>query len=89
MNKVRLYGFEGCPYCEELKGLFEENEIDFTYVDIELVENVNEGEKIMKMSKSDSVPIVLVKKVLLAPEVSFKSIPEALELTKKFLSEEK
>jgi glutaredoxin len=89
MKKVRLYGFDGCPYCQELKGLFIENDIDHDYVDINLEENREEAEKVMKVGKTENVPVVLVNKVVLAPEVSFKSIPEALQLTKKFLSEEK
>ena len=58
MNNVRLYGFEECPYCQELKEFYENDNINFTYVDINLDENN-----------------------------SFKSIKEALELTKKFLND--
>ena len=86
MKKVRLYGFEECPYCQELKKLYEDNNIDFTYVDIELESNKEETARIMEIGKTDSVPIILVNKTLLSPEVSFKSISEAHELTKKFLN---
>ena len=72
MNNVRLYGFEECPYCQELKEFYENDNINFTYVDINL---------------DEMVPIVLVNKTILSPDNSFKSIKEALELTKKFLND--
>ena len=87
MNNVRLYGFEECPYCQELKELYENNNINFTYVDIDLDKNKEETKKIMEIGKSDSVPIVLVNKTILSPDNSFKTIKEALELTKKFLND--
>ena len=43
----------------------------------------------MELGKTESVPIILVNKTLLSPEISFKSIDEAFDLTKKFLSQEK
>ncbi len=86
-NKIRLYGFESCPYCKELMGLYDKNELEYDYVDIDLDVYKKEVEQIMKLANSESVPIILVNKTLLSPEISFKSIDEALELTKKFLSE--
>ena len=86
MKKVRLYGFEECPYCQELKEIYEKDNIDFDYIDINLDENKEEIKRIMEIGKTDSVPIVLVNKTILSPEVSFKSIKEAHELTKKFLN---
>tara|TARA_R110001632_G_scaffold56589_3_gene138514 strand:+ start:49 stop:312 length:264 start_codon:yes stop_codon:yes gene_type:complete len=87
MKIVRLYGYDECPYCQELKNLYEKNNIDFTYIDVEDSENKEEFERIMKIGKSDSVPIILVNKTILAPENSFKTINEALQLTNKFLNE--
>lgn len=89
MSKVRLYGFKDCPYCQDIRGKFDNGNIDYHYVDIELKENQKEVDKIMKIGKTDSVPIILVNKTLLSPEISFKSIDEAFDLTKKFLSQEK
>jgi glutaredoxin len=83
---VRLYGFEECPFCQELKGLFDEENIEYDYIDIELPEYEEETKRVMEIGKTDSVPIVLVNKTILSPEISFKSIPQALELTKKFLN---
>jgi glutaredoxin len=83
---VKLYGFEDCPYCQELKGLFDTNSIEYTYVDVIADENEKEVEKIFKLTKQESVPVVLVNKTLLAPDKSFKSVSEAYELTLKFLN---
>ena len=87
MNRLRLYGYDSCPYCQELKELYEKNNLDFTYIDIDLEENKAEFNKVMKIGKTDSVPVVLVNKTILSPDISFKSIEEAFELTKKFLNE--
>lgn len=89
MNRIRLYGFEACPYCQELKERFDNDNLDYVYIDIELKEYEAEVKKVMEIGKTESVPIILVNKVILSPEVSFNSIEEAFNLTKKFLSEEK
>jgi len=86
MKKVRLYGFEECPFCQELKELFDKENIEYDYIDIDLPQYEEEVKKVMEIGKTDSVPIVLVNKTILSAEISFKSIPEALELTKKFLN---
>ena len=41
----------------------------------------------MEIGKTESVPIILVNKVVLSPEISFTTIKQAVNLTKKFLSE--
>jgi glutaredoxin len=87
MNKIKLYGYDNCPYCQELKKLYQNDNLVFEYVDIELEENKAEFEKIMKIGKTDSVPVILVNKTILSPEISFKSIQEAFELTKKFINQ--
>ena len=87
MKRVKLYGYESCPYCQELKEHYEKNNITFTYVDINLDENKAEFKKIMEIGKTDSVPVVLVNKTILSPDISFKSITEAFNLTKKFLND--
>jgi len=83
---IRLYGFDGCPYCDELKGLFDKNNVAYTFVDVTLDENERESNKIFKITKDESVPVVLVNKTILAPDSSFKSIQEAYDLTMKFLN---
>lgn len=82
---IRIYSIPECPYCTELKEILTQEGVEFTDVDVNLPENEEEYDKIHEMTKSDEVPIVLVKKQLLVPNVSFKSIREAADLTKKFL----
>ncbi len=83
---VTIYGFKECPYCTELKDILTTEGVEFKDVDISLPENTEEFNKIMEITKADEVPIVKVGKQLLIPNVSFKSIKEAAELTKKFLA---
>jgi glutaredoxin 3 len=82
---IRIYSIPECPYCTELKEILTQEGVEFTDVDVNLPENEEEYNQIHEMTKSDEVPIVLVKKQLLVPNVSFKSIREAADLTKKFL----
>jgi len=83
---VRIYSIQECPYCTELKEILSAEGIDFTDVNVNLPENEEEYNKIHEITKSEEVPIVRVKNQLLVPNVSFKSIREAAELTKRFLA---
>ena len=87
MSKVRVYGFEECPFCEELKKMYDDNHISYHYVDINDEKNDKEVNKIMELGKSESVPIILVNKTILSPENSFNTIKEAYLLTNRFLSQ--
>lgn len=83
---VRIYTIDSCPYCTELKNLLTKEGVAFTEVNVDLPENEKEYNQIHEMTNSDEVPIVKVGKQLLVPNVSFKSIKQAAELTKKFLA---
>jgi glutaredoxin len=83
---IKLYGFDDCPYCQELKNMYDENGVKYTYVDVTLDENEREINKVFELTRDESVPVVLVNKTLLAPDSSFKTIGEAYELTLKFLN---
>lgn len=85
MNKVTIYTMSECPYCTELKNLLEQENIEYRNVDVDLAENQEEFEQILKASKAEEVPILRIEKQLFIPNVSFKTIAEAVELTKKFL----
>jgi glutaredoxin len=82
---VRLYTIQNCSYCSELKGLLEAQGINFIEIDVNKDENQEEYKKIHEMTKSDDVPLVKVGERILVPNISFFSIKEAAELTKKFL----
>jgi glutaredoxin 3 len=85
MDKVRIYSIPECPYCTELKEILTQEGIEFTDVNVNLPENEKEYDQIHEVTKSEEVPIVLVGKQLLVANVSFQSIRECADLTKKFL----
>lgn len=82
---VKIYSIPECPYCTELKDILTKEGIEFVDVNVNLPENEAEYNKLHEITKSDDVPIVKVGKQLLVPNVSFRSIREAADLTKKFL----
>lgn len=84
---VRVYTMEGCPYCDKLKGLLKDDDIEFKEIDINDKKYKLEFSKIMEISGADSVPIVIVKKKILIPEKSFMTIEEGFEIIKKLLNE--
>lgn len=82
---VKIYSIPECPYCTELKDILTKEGVEFQDVNVNLPENEAEYNKLHEITKSDDVPIVKVGKQLLVPNVSFRSIREAADLTKKFL----
>ena len=84
-SKVTIYTMGNCPYCAELKELLTTENIEFNDIDIFDKEHEKEVGEIMEASKAEEVPIVRIEKQLFIPNVSFKSIKEAVELTKKFI----
>jgi glutaredoxin 3 len=86
MVRVRVYSIPECPYCTELKEILQNEGIEFIDVNVNLDENQEEYDKVYEITKSDEVPIVLVNKQFLIPNTSFKTIKEAANLTKKFLT---
>lgn len=87
MEKIKLYSTPTCPYCTELKGLLTKEGIEFKDINVNLPENQAEFLKLHEITKSDDVPIIKVGKKLLVPNVSFKSIHEGFEITKKLMIE--
>ena len=82
---VRIYSIPDCPYCTELKKILTEEGIPFEDINVNLPEHEKEYNELNRVTKSDDVPIVKIGKQLLVPNVSFNSIREAADLTKKFL----
>ena len=74
-----------CPFCDEMKKYLNEGGIEFIEIDVELNKNKLEFNKIVEISKADSVPIIIVNKKILIPERSFKTIKEGYEKTKMLL----
>ena len=84
--KPKIYSIPSCYYCNHLKELLTNDNIDFIDVNIMLDENQEEYEKIYEATKSEDVPIIRIGKQLFVPDVSFKTIEEAVVLVKKFLN---
>lgn len=76
MKEVRLYTIDNCPYCTELKESLKYLNIPYTDINVNLPEHEAEFEKLMEKTKSDDVPIAVVGKDILAPNVSFRSIKQ-------------
>lgn len=83
---IKIYTFPECPFCQELKELYNKEGIEYDEVNVNLPENLPEYQIVVKVSNSNEVPVIKIGKQLFIPNVSFQSIPEAVELTKKFLS---
>jgi len=82
---VRIYSIPDCPYCNELKEILTKEGVEFVDINVDTPENEKEYDKVYEITKSEMVPIVLVGTQFLVPNVSFQSIREAADLTKKFL----
>jgi len=76
---------KGCPFCDIMKTYLKDNNIPYIEIDVQDSKNSKEVDKLMGITKSDSVPIAIVNKKILVPTVSFKTIEEGIELIKKLL----
>jgi glutaredoxin len=82
---IKLYTFPECPFCQELKHLLNEDNIEYKDINVNLPENKIEFDNISKITNSIEVPIIRIGKQLLIPNISFQSIPEACSIVKNFL----
>lgn len=86
MSTVKVFTIESCPYCKTIKSKLDAEGIEYKEVDAD--ENEEIFEKLSEKSGSDDVPMVVVNKKLLVPDVSFTTIDNAVEQVKNILSEE-
>ena len=84
--RIRLYGFNGCPMCQELKNLLDKDNINYFYVDVYDEKYKKEVTKIFELATVEAVPIVLIGQMVLAPDKSFKNIPHAHQIIKTILA---
>lgn len=82
---LKLYTLNNCVHCNELKTLLQNDNLEYQEIDVDLPENEEDYLKIYRLTKSDDVPIIIVNKMVLVPNISFKTIIEAVELIKKNL----
>lgn len=85
-NDLKLYGFDECPYCQELKELLDKDNIKYEYIDIDDDKNYEHCKKMFEIADSEKVPMFVIGKKIFVPEKSFNSINEGFELIKRFLS---
>ena len=83
--KIIIYTIKDCPYCNTLKSLLLENNIEYEEVDGDLHENDNKFIELNKMTNSMNVPTIIVGDNILVPQISFDTINEAIELIKTML----
>ncbi len=84
-KNVRVFGIEGCSYCEEIKTKLTEGKIDYRYVNIDLEENKEEVDEVFSVAQTDMVPVIVVGNTILTPDKSFDTIAEAYETIKRFI----
>jgi glutaredoxin len=84
-NNIRVFGMEGCSYCEEIKTKLSEGNIEYQYVDIDSPDNQDEVFKVFNIAQTDRVPVILVGGTILVPEKSFDTIDEAYDIIKRFI----
>lgn len=82
---VKIYSIENCRYCTELKEILINEGVPFTEIDVNLPENDAEYQKLIEITQCENVPQIKVGNQILIPDISFRSIREAADLTKKFL----
>lgn len=85
---IRVYSIPDCPYCTKIKDLLTSENIPFRDINIYLPENKEESDKLFDLTKSDQVPILIVEKQILLPDVSFTTIDECFNIVKKLLNKE-
>jgi len=86
MMRVKVFSVKSCSYCDKIKNLLINDGIEFIDYDIDDVKNKDEVEFLGKSVKLDYVPILMVDKLILVPETSFKTIDQAFSIINKLLS---
>jgi glutaredoxin len=81
---IVVYTLDGCPFCDKLKEGLTKNKIKFITKDIENPKYGAEFDKICEFSNTETVPVMLIEKQVFVPDVSFKTIDEAVDLAKRF-----
>ena len=86
MEKVKIYTMANCPYCTKLKSLLDEKQIAYTEIEVDTEEGEKAFIELQKVSKSDMLPAIIVDNKVLAPDISFKTIEEAISIIEMFIS---
>ena len=92
MKTVILYSMEGCPHCYSLKKMFKEENLE--YIERNVDEHEKEYKQFVDVTKNEYLPALTLVEIkegekpdiqLLAPDLSFKDLNEAIHKVKEFL----
>ena len=82
MEKVTIYTQENCKYCEEVKSIFKENNVDF--IEMSTTEHPEEWKKIMYMSTMGITPTILYKDFYFIANRDFQTPVQLVKILKDF-----
>jgi len=92
MKQVLVYTMKGCPHCEEVKEILENENIEFLERDIDkykdeyrLFKEATENEFVPAFFLLETTDNNEYKPTLLAPDRDFNELTEAVQKVKKFL----
>jgi len=80
MKKIRVYTIKGCAYCHDLISSLIALNLPYHEVDVNLPQHEDEFSTLMGITGSDEIPIVVIEKRILAPNISFHTIEELIHL---------
>jgi glutaredoxin len=93
MKKVVLFTMKGCPHCQEMKKLLDENHITYDERDIDKFED--EYNLFVEATDNEFIPAFMLLTIedekpfnveLLAPDRDFTDINDACEKVKRYLN---
>jgi len=89
-NHLVLFSMKGCPYCHEIKEMFEREGI--SYFDADIDKHKEEYDLFVEVTNNDLIPAFMIvdedeksKALFYAPDRDFQTLDEAMEIIKKVL----
>lgn len=85
-----LFTMKGCPFCDIMKNMLSENDIN--YHDLDIDENEEEYELFKEITQNEFVPAFMIiekntsKAELFAPSRDYNEISEAIQIIKENLN---
>lgn len=86
MDNVKVFYMKKCPYCKKLFKKLKDNDINYGKINIDTTEGEKEFIKLYQVTKSNAVPIIIIGKQILIPDISFNNIDEAIDIISKLLN---
>jgi glutaredoxin len=77
-----IYGLNDCTYCIELKKALNTLGIKYVYIDLSLDDNKKYLDELIEITGSDNIPVVKCDNSLFAPNHSYNTVEELIELIK-------